>query len=376
MSAPAPAATQLTMQFMDVGQGDAIYIEFPDGTTMLVDFGSTKNPKLTLRTDILTYFRTNTRFAAPHQRLDYLVLTHGDIDHYNGVLKLVNSLQPVIGNLLFGGLESDYGTLIADLKVKYPAMKVFDPGANPGPFNLSTFGGAAVHVLAINVPAVTHLSDDAWRKNTSSVVLQIKFANRSVILSGDATRDTEQHILTTQKAFGTLDSLKSGALKVGHHGSARTSIRPEWIRAVSPVWIFIPSDRSGTLGDEKEERTGHRLPQELAIDIIRSNTTLATGESHQYFSSYDEQDYTGYANPDPDAMVAKGFDEGPQVREWLKKNPGRKRGWINPTTTEAIYTSLSTLDAKFPDGTIADQGVQYGMVIRSDESVQLLVTAA
>ncbi|HEV3048810.1 MAG TPA: hypothetical protein VGX50_00795, partial [Longimicrobium sp.] len=122
----------------------------------------------------------------------------------------------------------------------------------------------------------------------------------------------------------------------------------------------IPSDRSGTLGDG-EDRTGHRLPQELAIDIIRANTALAAVANHGYFSAYDQDDYTGYVNPDTGAVGLVP--------------PRAGRDWMNPSTTQAIFTSLSTLDALLPDGTTADLGVQYGMRIRSDEFVELLVTA-
>lgn len=349
------------MQFMDVGQGDAIYIEFPDGTNMLVDFGSTKNKTLTGE-DALAYFQKHTRFANTGQTLDYLVLTHGDRDHYNNIRVFLDTLQPVIKNLLFGGNESDYSGLVTYLRNRHKfiggsAINVLVPPST-GPFNLGTFGGAQVRVLAVNAPAVS-ASSPAWVKNTSSVVLQVAFANRRVILSGDATIDTEQLILTTFKNAGQLASLQSGALKVGHHGSARTSIRPAWIKAVSPAWVFIPSDRSGTLGDG-EKSTGHRLPQELAIDIIRGNTTLGGSGKHGYFSAYDEGDYIGYVNPD---TGGKGLVP-----------PRSGRAWMNPSTTEAIFTSLSTLDSRLPDGTLADQGVQYGMRIRSDEFVELLVT--
>lgn len=364
MSAAAPAATtDLTFQFMDVGQGDCTYIEFPDGRNMLVDFGSTKNKSLT-KADALTYFQTQTRFKAKGQVLDYLVLTHGDIDHYNNVQAFVQAVQPAIKNLLYGGKASDYGGLIEALVKAYPGMKVLDPPST-GPFLLASFGEAKVWVLAVNTPSTS--SD----KNTTSVVLQVEFAGRRVILSGDATVETEQYILTAVKAAkAPAPTLQSGALKVGHHGSARTSVSPAWITAVKPVWVFISADRYGSLGEGL--RSGHRLPQELAIDIIRNNTKLGAVDAHRYFSSFDEADYTGYVSPDQNAMaVDSGLALGPQASAWKKQNPAGTAAWLNPSTTEAIFTTLTTLGL---NGTDADQGVQYGMRIRSDESVQLLTT--
>ncbi|HLA63565.1 MAG TPA: MBL fold metallo-hydrolase, partial [Rhodothermales bacterium] len=82
----------LTIQIMDVGQGDGIFVVFPDGTTMLVDYGSTKNKAL-VSDDSLKYFKNNTKFASENQTLDYLILTHGDIDHYNMVKSFCEKLK-------------------------------------------------------------------------------------------------------------------------------------------------------------------------------------------------------------------------------------------------------------------------------------------
>src|SRR5689334_13123957 len=101
--------TDLVIQFLDVGQGDGIYIEFPaeigkHSVNMLVDLGSTKNRDV-VRPDIIKYFKMNTRFGLPNQTLDYLILTHGDIDHYNLVPYFLNQLGITqIGKCFFGGV--------------------------------------------------------------------------------------------------------------------------------------------------------------------------------------------------------------------------------------------------------------------------------
>src|ERR1044071_4473910 len=191
---------ELKIQFLDVGQGDGIFILFPNGTTMLVDMGSTKN-KGVVSPDILTYFRTYTKFGAPGQTLDYLVLTHGDRDHYNIVKEFIQKLQIQVGCLMFGGLRTDYGKLIDDIGTLCPGVVEGVPtGLFPFRINDPKFGDVEVHLLAASTRG-TSKSDEAWRKNTASIVLKLVYGRASVILAGDATSDTEKFILSTHTFF-------------------------------------------------------------------------------------------------------------------------------------------------------------------------------
>src|SRR5207249_10297550 len=127
---------------------------------------------------------------------------------------------------------------------------------------------------------------------------QLVYNNVKVLLAGDATTETEEYILKSLVPFQshliapTL-SLESNILKVGHHGSARTSSAPAWIAAVNPEFVFISADRSGSL--DEDEKTGHRLPQEVTLDVIRANAPrlYRNCTQHFYISSYDHGDYAG-----------------------------------------------------------------------------------
>src|SRR2546423_5660087 len=261
----------LTIDFLDVGQGDAIFIQYPNGLTMLVDMGSTRNKRLT-GADARTFFKNHTKFGTPGQTLDYLILTHPDIDHYNLVNEFATTLEVKISNLLHSGEPSEYkgkiGTLRdwhkkthgVDINVLKSAGK-YPFGLGPGENSTKEFGGVEVLVLAMDVPASSN--EAAYVKNTLSIVLQLKYMGHSVILSGDATKDTEEFILNVFQTVGALklDLLRSSVLKVGHHGSERTSISPRWIQAVSPDFVFICSDRHGALAPAPPT-TGHTLPQQ------------------------------------------------------------------------------------------------------------------
>lgn len=356
---------ELKLSFLDVGQGDGIHILFPDGTTMQVDLGSTKNKAL-VGSEVDEFFTRHTRFATKGETLDYVVFTHGDIDHYNLFLAFMQKFRPKIGNLLFGGNESDYGKTISTIRQVQKVQgntvnQIADPQAYPT--LLGNFGGATVDIVCMNAPASKRAS--AWVKNTSSVCLQIAYAGHKVMLTGDATIDTEAAILAGfQTAGHTLAELESIIWKVQHHGSLRTSIRPSWVGAVKPQGVFISSDRSGSLGFGLKN-TGHRLPQEAAIDVIRANTVLGhAAAAHSYVSSYDPDDYTGYTNPDDGASgLADKFAAA-----------GNDKEWLTASTTEGIYTTLLEMDKTFANGQVADLGVRYDLTISDSGAIDISST--
>ncbi len=349
---------ELNIQFLDVGQGDGIFITFPNGKTMLVDLGSTKNKKTT-KTDVFEYFKQHTKFKKDsRETLDWLILTHGDRDHYNMVLDFIKEFKVTVANLLFGGESSDYKDAISGVNNVRPSGTL--------PFELNTkayFGGVEVMVLAINVPATSN-SADAWRKNSASIVLRLEYGGESVVLSGDATIDTEKYIVATLAAKGVLKKLKSTVLKVGHHGSVRTSIAPKWIEAIKPEFVFISSDRQGSLSESA--KTGYRLPQQLAIDIIKGNTKLLKGEEHTYVSSYDPDDYNSYRDP---VSGDVSFTNPHESMEW-----GERRTWVQFKTKEAIFTTLAVMDLRSADHSVADQGAQYELKITAEGEVSVKTT--
>src|SRR5438270_5398961 len=87
----------------------------PKGHVIMVDLGSTKNKGIVTK-DSFKYFKDHTKFKDPGQSLEWLVLTHGDRDHYNMVEEFLKLIEVNVRNVLHGGLESDYGKLIKTLR--------------------------------------------------------------------------------------------------------------------------------------------------------------------------------------------------------------------------------------------------------------------
>jgi hypothetical protein len=181
----------------------------------------------------------------------------------------------------------------------------------------------------------------------------LAYAKVRVILAGDATSDTEKFIRGTFQL--TPSALSSHVLKVGHHGSRRTSNTVQWIKAVSPLLVFISADRHGSLDDHTA--TGHRLPQTLTLDLIEKHSSNLYKQcvSHKVISAFDSDDYDAY-NKTPD-------EPNDKVQYQSKGN-----GWLSTPTQLGVFTSLVELDVKQQTGPDADQGAQYQLSI-SDQSV-------
>jgi beta-lactamase superfamily II metal-dependent hydrolase len=359
----------LHLDILDVGQGDGMVVWLPNGKVMMVDLGSTKNKGI-VTTDSFKYFRDHTAFSNQGQSLEWLVLTHGDRDHFNMVAQFLTDFAVNVRNVLHGGLEGEYGGLIGWLRGRNPDRtqpKVLT-GTNTGVFPLATTDalGADVKVLASGVQAVR--GNAGHVKNTRSVVLRIDHKGKGIILAGDATCETEDHIrgLILSKRQDPAQVLAADVLKIGHHGSHRTSNHARWLQAVNPRYAFISSDRSGSLDDDQRP-TGFRLPQALTIQLLRKYSTRLEQdlEEHTYVMSYQRSDF-------------EQFNARPDIPGETLPFPASDNdlAWIEMSTKEGIFSTLARMGLSLDptDEGAADLGVQYRLTIFDDGSIDVLST--
>jgi competence protein ComEC len=238
---------QLRVTALDVGQGDSVLVDFPDGRAMLVDGGGfVGSPVDPGRAVILPTLRMRRR-----KGLAVAALSHPHPDHFLGLASALPSLQvgecwdPGHGEA--EGAGPVYGAMMAGLKgrgvpVRYPA----DLCQNP-----RDFGGARVELLA-PCPSITPFAN----ANDNSLVLRLRYGNRTALLVGDA-EEAEEHELLARHGAG----LRADLLKIGHHGS-RTSTRPDFLAAVSPGLAVISCG--------VRNRFGHPHPDTLrTLEVAR-----------------------------------------------------------------------------------------------------------
>jgi competence protein ComEC len=219
-----PGMLELTA--IDVSQGDSLLLVFPDGETMLIDAGGfpgmgrmIRKPQLDVGEDVVSLYLWSRRI----RRLDYAVLTHGHSDHMGGLASVLDNFRP---RTLWIGAEPETEDW---KKVRQHAamdnVRVVALNRTCPPMRI---GGTLLRILA---PSPEYVAGKA-PSNDDSLVFEVTYNKRSVLLTGDAERPVEDDMLSD----GELN--KVTLLKVGHHGS-KTSSSEEFLRQVSPQFALI-----------------------------------------------------------------------------------------------------------------------------------------
>lgn len=217
----------LTISFLDIGQGDSIFIESPTGMQVLVDGGPNNNLMKEISKVLPWYDR----------HIDMLVVTNPDKDHYEGFIALLKRfktdvvLEPGTTNK-----NSAYEVLENEIKNK----KIPKILARRG--QIIDLGGGAYLEVIFPDRDVSGLSP-----NDGSIVMKLVYGDTSVLLQGDSTSNIEHYLL----GLGG-EKLASTILKAGHHGS-KTSSSEEYVKAVSPEWVVISAGTNNTYNHPNKE---------------------------------------------------------------------------------------------------------------------------
>jgi len=218
-----PSGIYLEAVFFDVGQGDAAFIELPQGTQILVDGGPDRRILEKLGQAMPFYDR----------EIDWVVLSHPDRDHLNGLLAVLDNYR--VRNIIWSGRSKETAECREwlDLAAKEGANiivgsagQIIDLGGRPG---------ARLEILA---PEVVPFQGNA---NESSLAVRLVFGQRSLIFTGDA--DIREELSMVENNSG----LTADILKVAHHGS-KNSTSDDFLDAVLPAAAVISVGGGNTYG--------------------------------------------------------------------------------------------------------------------------------
>jgi competence protein ComEC len=233
----------LRVTALDVAQGDALLIDLPDGSAMLVDGGGLPGGGLDIGRRVLA----PALAARRRERIDVVVLTHPHADHAGGLPTALRDVE--VGELWDTGEGEAKGAggavkeLLRALRERdVPVRRPADLCGAP-----RDFGGATVRVLA---PCPSF--DEAKGANDNSFVIQITYGSRSVLLTGDAEAEAEEDLVHREG-----DGLRSDLLKVGHHGS-RSSSTAAFLERVRPVVSFTSCGARNGFGHPHAESVARR----------------------------------------------------------------------------------------------------------------------
>lgn len=215
----------LRISALDVGQGDSIAIDLPDGRFMLIDGGGVPASSFDIGERVLgPVLRARRR-----SRVDIAVISHPHPDHYGGFVSGLRAVE--LGELWdTGEVERGHGPrgdmakILSDARARGAA--VVRPGELCGEPRF--FGRARVDVVA-PCPG----PDAALSTNDASFVLRIQLGSKAALLVGDLEAEGEKRLLDAASG-----SLRADLLKVGHHGS-KTSSGEALLDAVSPRYAVV-----------------------------------------------------------------------------------------------------------------------------------------
>ena len=226
----APAPPYLKVVFLDVGQGDAIYIEAPNGKQMLIDGGPDAK--------LLSSLAKVMPFA--DRSLDVVIETHPDTDHIGGLPILLDNYQ--VGQIFENGAKAD-SAIYNLLEEKITKNKIDKVIARRGQRIILDPTRNIYFDILFPDRDVSKLES-----NDGSIVGKLVYGKNSFLLTGDATLYTENQIEWQE----SKENLKSDVLKLGHHGS-KTSSSLLWLEAVKPSLVIISAGLHNKYGHPSPE---------------------------------------------------------------------------------------------------------------------------
>ena len=215
----------LEITYIDVGQGDSIFIKFPnDKSNILIDtggkvtYGNLKN-NYSVGKNIVDYLK-----SMGIRKLDYLIITHGDFDHMGDSLYLIDKfkVENVIFNCgEFNVLEKELIKVLDEKKIKYYSC---------------------IKELNIDNNKLYFLQTKKYdNENDNSNVIYTEFNGYKFMFMGDAGVEKEKDILDKYN-LANID-----VLKVGHHGS-KTSSSKGFIDEIKPKYAIISVGKNNRYG--------------------------------------------------------------------------------------------------------------------------------
>jgi competence protein ComEC len=222
----------LTVAFLDVGQGDSIFIETKEGIQILIDGGGDRKVLREL-SRLMSFF---------DRSIDIVIATHADKDHIGGLPDVFKRFR--VGAYVKTNDEGESGAYetLEYLVVREESTIITVDGA----MSLDLGGGA---MLAILFPD-RDLKGVA--SNIASIISKLAYGEHEFLFMADAPKNIEEYVVARYGA-----SLESDVLKVGHHGS-KTSSGKDFIATVRPTYAIISAG--------KDNRYGH--PHQEVIDSL------------------------------------------------------------------------------------------------------------
>lgn len=225
----------LSVTYLDVGQGDSIVITYKSNV-ILIDTGGN------IYSDISNNKTIPYLKSLGKNKIDYLILSHGDYDHMGESINLVNNFK--VDNVIFNNnnyneLEQELINILENNNIKY--------------YN-------SVNYIDINNIRLYFLNDKIYdNENDNSNIIYFSYYNYNFLFTGDISSNVEKYLVNNYNLN------KIDFLKVSHHGSD-TSSSDKFIKSINPKYSLI------SVG--KNNKYGH--PDKIVLDTLSNSKIYRT----------------------------------------------------------------------------------------------------
>ena len=233
----------LKVHYLDVGQGDSIFVELPNNETMLIDAAESYQSE-----NIINYLKNLN-----YQKIDYVTGTHPHTDHIGGLKDIINTFE--IGKIYMPKVISTtktYESLLMAIKDKNLKINTAKAGTS-----IIDTDALKINILAPNNSTYTEL-------NNYSVVTKITYGTTKFLFMGDAEKLSENEI---------KENVTADVIKIGHHGS-NTSSSIDFIKKVNAKYGIISVGLNNKYNLPKEETITNWENSGTKIYLTSTNGTI------------------------------------------------------------------------------------------------------
>ncbi|WP_066070165.1 ComEC/Rec2 family competence protein [Neobacillus soli] len=248
VSKPAETSGIMQVYYLDVGQGDSIYIKTPNGDDILIDGG--KNDR---GDDVVAFLH---KYHVDD--IEVMIATHPDADHIGG-------LDTVLENMT---VKSVYMPKVTHTTKTFEDFLV--AVKNEGLKLKEAKGGVSLGLPGVDAHFVSPVSSYGEDLNSSSAVLRITNGENNFLFTGDATMEAEKDMIASGQ------DIQADVLKLGHHG-ANTSTSEAFLSQVKPKFAIVSAGKDNQYGHPTAEIL--QRMQEHNIKVFRTaqqGTIIAT----------------------------------------------------------------------------------------------------
>ena len=233
----------LKVHYLDVGQGDSIFVELPNNETMLIDAAESYQSE-----NIINYLKNLN-----YQKIDYVIGTHPHTDHIGGLKDIINTFE--IGKIYMPKVVSTtktYESLLMAIKDKNLKINTAKAGTS-----IIDTDALKINILAPNNSTYTEL-------NNYSAVTKITYGTTKFLFMGDAEKLSENEI---------KENVTADVIKIGHHGS-NTSSSIDFIKKVNAKYGIISVGLNNKYNLPKEETITNWENSGTKIYLTSTNGTI------------------------------------------------------------------------------------------------------